>query len=159
MAMLREITRVQQQDPKRRRRWFQDGYFDLFLWQTAAGAIDALQLCYDIRRRERALLWSEAQGFFHDGVDTGEDSPLADRSPQFVRDGAFQWSEVRTRFRDAAGDVPAEISEFVLGKIDEYWRDKHRERHNRRHKVRREDWQVGGADAGDAEAEDAEGGR
>ena len=147
--MLREITRIQQRDPDRRRRWFQDGYFDLFLWQTAAGTIDALQLCYDIRRRERALLWSEAQGFFHDGVDTGEDSPLADRSPQFVRDGAFQWSEVRARFREAAGDVPAAIREFVLGKIDEYWRDRHRARHNRRHKVRREVWQARGPDAQD----------
>lgn len=147
--MLREITRIQQPDPNRRRRWFQDGYFDLFLWQTAAGAIDTLQLCYDIQRRERALRWSEAQGFFHDGVDTGEDSPLADRSPQFVRDGAFQWSEVRSRFRDAADDLPAEIREFVLAKIDEYWRDKHRARHNRRHQVRREDWQARGLDAQD----------
>lgn len=157
--MLREITRIQQHDPNRRRRWFQDGYFDLFLWQTASGAIDSLQLCYDIQRKERALLWSQVQGFFHDGVDTGEDSPLADRTPVFVPDGAFQWSDVRTRFREASADLPAEVREFVLDKIDEYWRDKHRARHNRRHKVRREDWQVGDADAGDANAEDAEGGR
>ncbi len=147
--MLREITRIQQQDPNRRRRWFQDGYFDLFLWQTASGTFDALQLCYDIRRRERALLWSQVEGFFHDGVDTGEDSPLADRTPVFVRDGAFQWSDVRTRFREASADLPAEVREFVLDKIDEYWRDKHRARHNRRHKVRREDWQARDANAQD----------
>lgn len=147
--MLREIKRIQQADPARRRRWFQDGYFDLFLWQSAAGTFDAMQLCYDIKRRERALLWSEAQGYFHDGVDTGEDSPLADRSPQFVPDGAFQWSDVRTRFREASGDLPAEIREFVLGRIDAYWRDKHRARHNRRHKVRRADWQARAPDARD----------
>jgi hypothetical protein len=152
--MLREITRIQQQDPNRRRRWFQDGYFDLFLWQTAAGTFDAMQLCYDTQRRERALVWSEAEGFFHDGVDTGDESPLADRSPVFVRDGAFQWSDVRTHFREAAGDLPAEVREFVLGKIDEYWREKHRARHAGRHKVRREAWQARGASA-----EDAEGGR
>lgn len=140
--MLREIARVQQQDPERRRRWFQDAYFDLFLWQGASGAIDSMQLCYDTRRRERALIWSEAQGFFHDGVDTGDDSPVADRTPVFVRDGAFQWSDVRGRFRAASGGLPAEIREFVLGKIDEYWRDKHRERHNRRSRVRREGWQA-----------------
>lgn len=151
MAMLREITRVVQQDPDRRRRWFQDGYFDLFLWQTARGTFDTLQLCYDIQRRERALIWNEGQGFFHDGVDTGEDSPLADRSPQFVRDGAFQWSEVRTRFGAAAGDIPAEVREFVLGKIDEYWRDKARARHSKRHKVRRADWQARGSGPADAE--------
>jgi hypothetical protein len=147
--MLREITRIEQQDPNRRRRWFQDGYFDLFLWQTATGTIDSLQLCYDIRRRERALLWSEAQGFFHDGVDAGEDSPLADRTPLFVRDGAFQWSDVRTRFREASAEIPAEVRAFVLDKIDEYWRDKHRARHNRRHNVRRENWQARDANAQD----------
>lgn len=147
--MLREITRIEQQDPNRRRRWFQDGYFDLFIWQTASATFDALQLCYDIQRKERALLWSQVEGFFHDGVDTGEDSPLADRTPLFVRDGAFQWSDVRTRFREASADLPSEVREFVLDKIDEYWRDKHRARHNRRHKVRRADWQARDANAMD----------
>jgi hypothetical protein len=50
--MLREITGVRQDDPGSSRHWFQDDYFDLFLWLTPAGRVSAFQLAYDRARQE-----------------------------------------------------------------------------------------------------------
>jgi hypothetical protein len=60
--MLREITGVRQDDPGLSRRWFQDDYFDLFLWVTPAGRVSAFQLAYRRAGQERVLSWSGARG-------------------------------------------------------------------------------------------------
>ena len=64
--MLREIRGVEQRNPQRTRRWFQDDYFDLYLWQDRAGEVLRFQLCYERDSpRERALEWERRRGFQH----------------------------------------------------------------------------------------------
>src|SRR4029077_21167283 len=64
--MMREIEGVVQGESATRRRWFHDEYFDLFVWQNNARAIESLQLCYGIDSSERALEWRKNRGFFLD---------------------------------------------------------------------------------------------
>ncbi len=89
--MLREILIVEQNNPTLKRRWFESDYFDLFIWQDSGGALVRFQLCYDVELNERALVWSDAEGFYHDGVDHGEGEPGDGRAktPILVRDGKF----------------------------------------------------------------------
>ena len=56
--MLREISAVRQDSAETRRRWFQDEFFDLFVWQSRSGEFVAFQLCYDIKSNERAISWA-----------------------------------------------------------------------------------------------------
>src|SRR5215510_10347580 len=86
---LREISIVEQRDPALRRRWFENDYFDLFVWQDAAGAVVSFQLYYDVERNERALVWSRSGGTYHDGVDQGEASGGYPQSAILVTDGKF----------------------------------------------------------------------
>src|SRR5262245_19221071 len=63
--MLKEILGVAD-DPPAKRPWFHDEYFDLFVWQ-AEGEVTLFQLCYGGNASERALVWDNGRGFFHDG--------------------------------------------------------------------------------------------
>ena len=76
--MLREIEGVAD-EPRTRRRWFHDDYFDLFVWQTEQGDITLFQLCYGIAPAEKALVWHRAGGFFHDGRQQLIADPVAER--------------------------------------------------------------------------------
>ena len=69
--MLHEIVGLADEPPARRR-WFHDDYFDLFVWQTAAGEVVHFELCYGIHGSEQALVWHRQMGFFHDGADSDE---------------------------------------------------------------------------------------
>ena len=61
--MLQKIRGVRQDDASRERHWFQDDYFDLFVWTDAAGKVLAFQLCYDRLRNERVLAWNAEHGW------------------------------------------------------------------------------------------------
>ena len=61
--MLREVLVVEQNNPTLKRRWFESDYFDLFIWQDPGGAFVRFQLCYDVELNERALVWSDPEGF------------------------------------------------------------------------------------------------
>ena len=137
---LREVTIVEQTDPAVRRRWFENDYFDLFTWQDMAGAVTRFQLCYDVGRNERALLWSRSEGVHHDGVDSGEHSGASNQTPIFVQDGKFDSGAVVPRFERESSTLPAELRDFILAKAREYLIERH-ERKVRRKRVRREPWQ------------------
>src|SRR6185295_8584955 len=66
--MMREIEGVTE-EPRMRRRWFHDEYFDLFVWETDAGDVMLFQLCYGTGRNEQALVWHRDAGLFHDGTE------------------------------------------------------------------------------------------
>ena len=142
--MLREILIVEQRDPSLKRRWFESRYFDLFIWQTPSGAFTKFQLCYDVERNERALVWSQSGGSYHDGVDHGDGvgGPGSGhgQSPIFVPDGRFDSGTVLARFTREAADIPADVREFVLAKIGEHLIQS-RSRKMSRRRVRRERWQ------------------
>jgi len=127
--MLREIEGVRQDEPGRARRWFHDDHFDLFVWQSPAGEVLMFQLCYGGPSSDRALVWREDLGFFHDGEPPGAGEP-------------FTADAVGGRFARESAQVPSEMREFVLAKIDEYAVSPPPGRPPRR-RFRREQWQLG----------------
>jgi hypothetical protein len=102
------------------RRWISDEYFDLIIWYETHDQIHGFQLCYDKPHRERALTWTRTQGYLHTAIDSGETKPTANRTPILVADGAFPAEQIRSEFILRGGLLPAEIREFVLGRIKDY---------------------------------------
>ncbi len=122
--MLREIEGVAD-EPRTRRRWFHDDYFDLFVWQTEDGDITLFQLCYGTAPDEKALVWHRAGGFFHDGAEP---------------DSRAEDGDVAGRFEAAAQSVPQNIRQAVAERIREYL-DGRLPAATRRKQFRRETWQ------------------
>ena len=122
--MLREIEGIGE-EPRTRRRWFHDEYFDLFVWQTDLGEVTLFQLCYGIDVSERALVWHRVGGFFHDGA--GPATPSAAE-------------RVAARFEVAAQALPQNISQAVTERIREYLASE-QPAAARRKRFRRDDWQ------------------
>jgi hypothetical protein len=147
--MLREIRNVKQTDAQLTRRWFQSDYFDLFIWFDPANAVKSFQLCYDLRRRERALTWKDALGYFHDGVDDGESEGPAGPNASGLLTGAsrgpFDAEKVNSRFMRESADMPIELRSFVLGKLHDYaLNGQILRREAPRRVVRRDEWQKAG---------------
>jgi hypothetical protein len=144
--MLREIRNLKQNDPALTRRWFQSDYFDLFVWSDPDATVLMLQLCYDLRRNERAITWKKDIGFFHDGVDDGEGSGPhgsgGNATPILVANGPYDAEKVNSRFMRESADMPVELRKLVLSKLHEYSMSGPilRRDQPRRH-VRRDPWQ------------------
>ena len=122
--MLREIEGITD-EPRTRRRWFHDEYFDLFVWQTDQGEVTLFQLCYGIDAAERALVWHRIGGFFHDGA--GPATPPATE-------------KIVARFEVAAQSLPQNIRDAVSERIREHMASE-QPAAARRKRFRREDWQ------------------
>jgi hypothetical protein len=157
--MLREIKNVKQTDPQLTRRWFQSDYFDLFIWFDGGHVVRSFQLCYDLRRRERALTWKDGLGYFHDGVDDGESEGPAGNNATGLLTGAsrgpFDAEKVNSRFMRESGDMPMELRSFVLGKLHEYALNGQILRSEApRRAVRRDEWQKAQEGAGEPPAEE-----
>ena len=119
--MLREIAAVRQDSAETRRRWFQDDFFDLFVWQGRDGEFVAFQLCYDIKVSERALSWKKDKGYTHDRIDSGEQAQQRMKmSPLMVADGVFPLYSIAPRFESAAAAIDADIRAFILARLREY---------------------------------------
>jgi hypothetical protein len=138
--MLREVLIVEQNNPSLKRRWFESDYFDLFIWQDAGGAFVRFQLCYDVELNERALVWSDTEGFYHDGVDHGDGVDGGRQAPILVRDGKFDSGTVVPRFEHEAAEMPPDVRDFVLAKMRAHLIELHRQKMGRK-RVRRERWQ------------------
>jgi hypothetical protein len=143
---LREILAVEQTDPALKRRWFENDFFDLFTWQDATGALTKFQLCYDVERNERALVWERSVGTYHDGVDHGDG---ARQTPILVSDGKFDSGTVVPRFERDSASLPSELRDFILAKMREHLLAQYRLKVGR-DLVRREKWQKRPAKAKDA---------
>jgi hypothetical protein len=115
--MLREI-RLNRTSSKH---WFQDEYFDLFIWQDDNHKITSFQLCYDCSRNERVLLWDYKTGFGHYTVDDGEASPFKNMSPIFyVKNQVFPYKEVISKFVESSIDISENIRGFIIQKLNGY---------------------------------------
>jgi hypothetical protein len=122
---VREIRGLDQRSHLRRKRWFQDDYFDLFVWQDRAGAVVEFQLCYRRDTRdERVLDWRRGRGFQHLKAESlaAASSFLEDDTWALRLDGHLPYADVTARFESAAAALPAELARFVREKIDEYAR-------------------------------------
>jgi hypothetical protein len=117
--MLREISRVKQEGPNRRR-WFRDDWMDLFTWQTADGTVTAFQLCYDLSGKERALVWNARSGYSHDKVDGGEAVPNSNRSPILRPDGVFPAALVLQQFDVRAEAIEPALRDALRARITAY---------------------------------------
>jgi hypothetical protein len=114
-AMLQEIILHRQDEPERRKRWFQDNYFDLFTWQNLDNEIVAFQLCYDRKGTERVISWDYRQGFEHSCIDDGEAAPHRNMTPVFTSCTMLPAeSDVSTLFAQASAKIDKAISRFVL---------------------------------------------
>ena len=150
--MLREIKVSQPAKDGIRRRWFESDYFDLYVWQTEAAtavenddeaSIHGFQLCYNIRRDERALTWKRDIGFFHDGVDSGSATAANTETPILVEDGLYAGDRVTHRFAREAAQMATALRAFVMKKLALYTQQ-HPVIHRaptKRKQVRREAWQ------------------
>jgi hypothetical protein len=104
------------------RQWIVDDYFDLIVWYTTSNAVHGFQLSYDKPDWERALTWLSDKGFFHTKVDSGDQTPLANRTPVLVPDGLFPAERVLAEFQRRGRALPPDLRELVVQKIDEYVR-------------------------------------
>ena len=139
--MLREILDVLQDEPPSQRRWFHDDYFDLFVRQMG-GELAAFELCYGIDSHERALVWSQGQGYFHDGGTsaTGEfiGARLAPGDP-------IEADPIIQRFEHAAGELPEAVSLALKVRLREYALQ-NAKGSARRTRFRRASWQQSGGE-------------
>lgn len=119
---MREILGVTQDSPQRRRRWFHDDYFDLFVSQASDGNLDRFELCYGMDAAERALVWDRERGYFHDGTNL-----LAAK-------------DIAGRFGSVARALPGEVAAAVLRRLEEY-AERGTVAQARRKRFRRADWQ------------------
>ena len=117
--MLREIRSVSQEPGGRRRRWFSDETFDLFVWYDADDVATGFQLCHDKAGEERAFTWEAGHGFAYDRVDAGESSPLEQMSPPLERDGELPVRRVTDDFGARSADIDPEVVALVLEKLAE----------------------------------------
>lgn len=118
--MLREIGPVRQDSSRGLRRWFQDDYFDLFVWLDVAGTPLAFQLCYNRNHGEGSITWNSSAGFVHDRVDAGEQSPKRGMTPILRADGQPPYFRIYNRFLTASTGLPAELRAFLVEQLREY---------------------------------------
>jgi hypothetical protein len=119
---VREIGSIRQDSNRGFRRWFQDDYFDLFVWQDADGLPIAFQLCYERNRAEGAISWSAASGFGHARIDAGEQTRKHGMTPILRPDGKPPYFRIYHRFIDASTDWEPALRAFVLERLRDYRR-------------------------------------
>jgi hypothetical protein len=120
--MLREIKGVLQDDPALRRRWFQDDYFDLFLWTDREGALQAFQLAYERGEREKVLSWERVAGYSHRRVASGEGSVFGKMTPLLAAQaGRFPKYRVISAFDTRAAVLEAPVRRAVRARLAAYF--------------------------------------
>ena len=130
--MFREITVSKQANEGAKRRWYQSDYFDLFIFyfrHSARADVKAdrefvgMQLCYDIRRKQRTLEWKKEGGFSHHKVVKGGGDTMSDHgaSASLLEPGGdFDAASVVDRFMRESTTLPPIIRQFVLQKLADY---------------------------------------
>ena len=130
--MFREITVSKQANDGPKRRWYQSDYFDLFIFyfrHSARADVKAdrefvgMQLCYDIRRKQRTLEWKKEGGFSHHKVVKGGGDTMSDHGASaslLEQGGDFDAASVVDRFMRESTTLPPIIRQFVLQKLADY---------------------------------------
>lgn len=119
--MLREIKPLRQH-PGEFRRLFLDDFFDLYVWYRSEDTQDEIigfQLCYDKGNRERALTWLKGEGWKHSWVDTGDQTPKANRTPTLIHGCEDDLAWVVSRFQERSANIPVEINELITIRLSE----------------------------------------
>ncbi|MDM8567807.1 hypothetical protein QUF74_19435 [Candidatus Halobeggiatoa sp. HSG11] len=112
---------ISQNEKNKKKYWFQDEYFDLFVWfGIDSNKILNFQLCYDRLKIEKVISWDFEKGFAHYHVDDGEYSPHKNMSPVFIQEGKFEYDEAIPKFIESSSQIDKKISKFIIEKLDEY---------------------------------------
>lgn len=119
--MLSEIRNIVQRSLVRRKRWFQDDDFDLYVWQSPEGRVLEFQLCYERgTSRERALTWKSSVGYANYSVDSGDEDPTERRTPLLIGGGRFGGWRIRENLVEAIAGLEPDVAAFVLGKVADH---------------------------------------
>ena len=116
-----EIRDVRQVPNDYFRRWFSDDHFDLIVWYKPDDAIQGFELSYDKTGHEKAIRWLDDKGISHFSVDTGEQSPVVNRTPMLTTtEGRSEMERVLASFQASEEGLPGEVSALVQKKLREY---------------------------------------
>lgn len=121
MSGLHEHSRVRQVAGEARRRWFASEDLDLILRISDSGDFVGFELCYDKRGDEHALCWTQASGFSHWAVDSGESEGWAHKqTPVLVPDGNCDIAQLYPALVAASRSLPDDVATFVLRKLEQH---------------------------------------
>jgi len=120
--MLREIGNIRQYPGQFFRRWFSDEALDLFVWYDAAGGrIAGFQLCFDKDKRERALTYTDENGYslnevYADGSAWDMSSPVLAAVP------GTEFPRVRllAQLGERGEALDRRLREYLTEKLEEY---------------------------------------
>ena len=121
--MFRELKDVDRQGEKKRR-WFEDSYFDLCVWYDPDGSIYGFQLCYDRNYNEHSFTWDREKGSHHNRIDSGDEFPGPKRTPILIPDGILPYEHLVKAFRDSSQGLDGDIVAIVLEKLAVFPRSK-----------------------------------
>ncbi len=99
---------------------FSDDYFDLIVWTGQNGSVSGFQLCYDKYTKERALTWTEENGYSHERIDDGEANPSKNLTPILVPDGICPIQKIIELFLLRSVEMDPQLRSFVVDKLREY---------------------------------------
>jgi hypothetical protein len=118
-----EMTNVRQVPGDYFRRWFADENFDLIAWYEAGSNLYGFQLTYDKGGEEKTVTWFGNGAVSHHQVDSGEDDPLANRTPILIQaDGQSNMRQVLSDFKASGKGIPLKLRSIVRAKLREYGR-------------------------------------
>ena len=117
--MLREIGYIKQSPGQLFRRWFNDELLDLFVWQEEGGRITGFQLCFDKDKGERALSYSEAEGYSLHNVHT-EESSLDMGSPVLRRGAELPFPHLLALLNERGTGIDPRVLRYVREKLEAY---------------------------------------
>ena len=117
--MLHEIKGVRQErGGAGRRRWFESEGLELVVWLDRAAAITGFQLCYDVGQGEHALTWREESGFAHNRVDSGDDTPLANRTPVLQPESPpVPWGKITQLFNQRSKTLEPALQQLIQDRL------------------------------------------
>ena len=101
------------------RRWFNDQFLDLFVWQDECGRIVGFQICFDKDTAERALTYSESDGYRFDNV-YGEESSLDMGSPVLSRAAELPFPLLLALLVERGAGIDARVLHYVIEKLEAY---------------------------------------
>jgi len=118
--MLREIGNIKQDPGQFFRRWFNDELLDLFVWYDAGGRIAGFQLCFDKDGRERALTYTDENGYSLNEVHA-DGSAWDMSSPVLVMPGTeFPRGRLLTQLRERGEALDRHLCEYLMEKLEAY---------------------------------------
>lgn len=117
--MLEEYVKVRQERGGWRRLFCGEKY-NLYVWYTQdKERMLGFQLVYSIGLEQKALTWTEAEGYLHAAVDGGDNSRF-NKTPLLVSDGIADTAKLVRELRAEGAQVPFEIMDLVIRKIEAF---------------------------------------